>query len=142
MTPEDMAAQDRIYARSLSAFELPIVSAACEEWATTPGNRFWPELSELLRLCREHERLAEIAARPKLAAPEPDAPRQAQSNEVVLQAWRENDRLADEIRAHPEAYLCGRVLLKAHANAQARRFAERPDLAAVYYAAADAAGAA
>lgn len=132
MTPEDMAAQDRIYARSLAQHDPLVVGSACEEWAAT--KQFWPELSELLALCREHERLAEVAARPRLAAPEPQPTRREPMDvDRVLRAWMNNDMQAEEIRKSPGAYACGPALLAAHANFRERRFREHPELAAKYY---------
>lgn len=134
MTPEDMAAQDRIYARSLADFDPMVVSSACEEWAAT--KQFWPELSELLALVREHERLAEIARRPRLAPPEPPPTRREPMDEDrILRAWMQNDRQAEAIRQNPSEWACGRALLAAHACFRARRFRENPDLARRYYGA-------
>lgn len=129
-----MAAQDRIYARALSRHDPVIVAAACEDWART--KQFWPELSELLALCREHEGLAEVAARPRLAAPEaPITRRENMTDERLLKAWAVNDGTAEAIRKSPGQYACAAALLAAHANFRQRRFRERPDLAARYYGA-------
>lgn len=132
MTPEDMSTQDRIYARSLVVFDPMVVDSACSEWAAT--KQFWPELSELLALCREHERLAEVAARPRLAPPEPQPTRREPRDlDHVLRAWMNNDRQAEIIRQNPSAYACGPALVAAHAGFRERRFREHPDLAAKYY---------
>lgn len=132
LSPESIAAQDRIYARQLAAFDPVVVGSACDEWSRT--KQFWPELSELLALCREHERLAEVAARPRLAPPEPNPTRREPPDiDRVLNAWMNNDRLAEDIRANPGAYPCGPALLAAHANFRERRFREHPELAAKYY---------
>lgn len=132
MTPEDMAAQDRIYARSLAAFDPMVVNSATEEWSAT--KQFWPELSELLALCREHEALAEVARRPRLAPPEsPPTRREDLSDGKILAAWAHNDRLAEEMQANPAAYFCAAALVPAFKRFRERRYAERPDLAARYY---------
>jgi hypothetical protein len=136
MTPEDMAAQDRIYARSLADFNPMVVNAACEEWSTT--KQFWPELSELLALVREHVRLDEVARRPRLAPPEANPTRRENlADDRLLAAWRENDRLGAELAAAPEKFVAGHVLAKAFAGMRGKRFADRPDLAARYYGSAE-----
>ena len=55
------------------------------------------------------------------------------SDDKLLAAWRQNDRMAEEISDNPPAYLCAQALIAAHANFRARRDRERPDLAARYY---------
>lgn len=135
LSPDSIAAQDRIYARQLAAFDPVIVGSACDEWSRT--KQFWPELSELLALCREHERLAEVAARPRLAPPEPQVTRREPADlDHVLRAWMNNDMQAEEIRKNPSAHPCAQALLAAHANFRERRFRTNPELAAKYYGAA------
>lgn len=134
LSPDSIAAQDRIYARQLAAFDPVIVGSACDEWSRT--KQFWPELSELLAMCREHERLAEVAARPRLASPEPQpSRREPTDDDRVLRAWMNNDRQAEVIRQNPSAYACGPALVAAHANFRERRFRTNPELAAKYYGA-------
>lgn len=134
MTPDDMIAQDRIYARSLAVFDPLVVEAACDEWSTT--KQFWPELKELLAMCREHERLAEVARRPRLAPPPANEarPRVQRTDEEILGIWAENDRLGAELNENPTAYCCGAELAKVFRGFRAKRFEERPDLAERYYA--------
>ena len=131
-----MAAQDRLYARKLARFEPSIVNSACEDWSNT--EKFWPESHSLIALCEQHERLAEVAARTRLTAPEQQPTRrEPMSDQCLLAAWENNDRQADAIRANPGAYFCGPALLAAQANFRERRFREQPELAARYYGAAE-----
>ena len=133
MTPEDMAAQDRIYARSLADFDPMVINSASEEWSRT--KQFWPELSELMALCREHEKLAEISRRPRLSPPEPQTSRREPLRDSqILTQWAERDRMGSDIAAHPERYIAADVLLRVWAGFRAKREAEHPDLAARYYA--------
>ena len=63
LSAAEMAAQDRVYARSLAAFALQVVNSACEELSTSkPGDSrgYWPDLPSLMALCREHEKLAGV----------------------------------------------------------------------------------
>ena len=131
-----MAAQDRLYARKLARFDPHIVNAACDDWSNT--EKFWPEAHSLIALCEQREWLAEVAARPRLAGPEPQPTRrEPMSAERLLAAWEQNDRTADAIRANPGAYFCGPALLAAQANFRERRFREQPELATRYYGAAE-----
>ncbi len=130
MTPDDMIAQDRIYARALSEFDPVIAGAACEEWSRT--EQFWPQLQDILALCRVHERNSAAGNRPQLPAPQRgERPRLTDAQTLAM--WAENDRLAADMHANPQDYVCGPALRQVFAGFSAKRWHERPDLAERYY---------
>jgi hypothetical protein len=133
MALDDIGAQDRIYARSLTAFDPVVVGAACDEIGKTKA--FFPELSVLLSACREHERLIEMGRARRIANPIVDVRRSTPplTDRQRLAMWRKNDDLADDMARRPHAYLCGPALLSFHQKFEAIRAVEFPALAAQYY---------
>lgn len=123
-----MMAQDRIYARALADYSPAVVAAACDEWAKS--KQFWPELASLMTLCAEHERLAEFARTPKLAAPSSAAAAEL-TDEQRLAIWRANDQMAVDLDGG--GGFAG-ALASVIRNMRAKREREYPDLAARYYA--------
>ena len=137
LEPEDMQAQDMIYARALAKYDLRDVKAACGEWVER--ETWFPELACLLKLVRENEAIREAAARPKLEAPSEERVK-ALGDEETLAQWRRNDALYAQIRTTPEVAGASRdTLLRIADSMRAKRWSERPDLAARYYGEREAA---
>lgn len=55
------------------------------------------------------------------------------TDDELLAAWAENDRLGGDMEANPEAYLLGNVLVGVFRRFREKRWRDRPDLAARYY---------
>lgn len=132
-----MQAQDMIYARALAKYDLRDVKAACGEWVEREP--WFPELAALLKLVRENEAVREMAARPRLEPPSEERLKKL-SDEETLAQWRANDALYAKIRTTPEVAVASRdTLLRIADSMRAKRWAERPHLAARYYGEREAA---
>jgi hypothetical protein len=129
-----MAVQSRQWATRLTAFDPIDVASACAEWRDSKN--FWPDWKDLLSLVQEHERLRRFAATPRLPAPASEEPGRNKTDEAILAMWERNDELGQDMVEHPERYHGGELgatLRSVFAGFEAKRWTERPDLAARYY---------
>jgi hypothetical protein len=55
------------------------------------------------------------------------------SEQEILSAWAHNDRLASDMRSHPESYALAGVLIEVFSRFRAKRYRDHPALAASYY---------
>jgi hypothetical protein len=55
------------------------------------------------------------------------------SEQEILSAWAHNDRLASDMRSHPESYALAGALIEVFSRFREKRYRDHPALAASYY---------